>query len=478
MFTERLDLRLLAPIALVCLILVAASVFGALYLSHLHVNVSEVLSENVRSTRVAARLEAATEGLMTLLRNLPAAPDDEVRQRNLALDGLVEEAQNLANHESELDLVRRIAEGRDRYHTDHARGKRGPDLADTLEHTVLAPTVELRKYNLAQIEQSDRENLAVVDTLRRGMLVVGIGGSMGGLALGYHMARRLRHSISQLSVRIRDAAGRLNRDLGSVTVEKEGGLTELDRQMGHVLEQISHTVDQLQQREHEILRAEQLAAVGQLAAGVAHELRNPLMSIKMLVQTGLEGDPPSGMPPEDLRVVEAEVRRMEGYIRTFLDFARPPRSERRSADMGEVVRRAVTLTEGRARRQGVVLDTRLPPEPVVLEIDPEQVQQVLVNLLLNALDALPGGGAVEVVVAPPAEGRPVEVRVRDDGPGIDPPVLARLFEPFVTGREDGVGLGLSICKRLVEAHGGEIRADPAPGGGTVVSFTLPAAPGV
>src|SRR5262249_38347614 len=170
------------------------------------------------------------------------------------------------------------------------------------------------------------------------------------------------------SVRIRDAAGRLNRDLGSVTVQKEGDLADLDRQMEHVLDEIGRTIDQLQQREHEVLRTEQLAAVGQLAAGVAHELRNPLTSIKMLVQTGLEGDAPPGLPAEDLAVVEREVRRMEGYIRTFLDFARPPRSERRRTDLGAVVRRALTLTEGRARRQQVVLTEALPSEPVTLDI--------------------------------------------------------------------------------------------------------------
>jgi signal transduction histidine kinase len=275
-------------------------------------------------------------------------------------------------------------------------------------------------------------------------------------------------------VRIRDAAGRLNRDLGSVTLQKEGDLADLDRQMEHVLEEIGRTVDQLQQREHELLRTEQLAAVGQLAAGVAHELRNPLTSIKMLVQTGLEGDPPPGLPAEDLAVVEQEVRRMEGYIRSFLDFARPPRSERRHTDLSALVRRALTLTEGRARRQHVALTEALPPDPVMLDIDPEQIQQVLVNLLLNALDALPRGGEMTVAVEQPADGGPVDVSVRDNGPGIAPGVRARLFQPFVTGKPDGVGLGLSICKRLVEAHGGSIRAEDAPGGGTVVRFTLPA----
>lgn len=473
--TQRLDLKLFFPILVVCLILVGACLFGALYLSHLHVNVSEDMAENVRSTQTAALLESTIQQMIDHLRNPRAGSDEQVDRLGAEAENQRRAADALANHKSEVDLVGRITAGLEKYRTRTAEKASPQELANILQVEVLEPCVELRRYNLDQIAQSDRENRAIVETLRWGMLVVGVGGSLSGLVMGYSVARRLSHSISRLSVRIRDAAGRLNRDLGSVTVQKEGDLADLDRQMEHVLDEISRTVDQLQQREREVLRTEQLAAVGQLAAGVAHELRNPLTSIKMLVQTGLEGDPPAGLPAEDLAVVEREVRRMEGYIRTFLDFARPPRSERRRTDLTAVVRRALTLTEGRARRQNVALDVLLPAEPVPLDIDPEQVQQVLVNLLLNAFDALPCGGEVTVAVAPAEDGGPVEVSVRDNGPGIAEGVRPRLFQPFVTGKEDGVGLGLSICKRLVEAHGGAIRAEDAPGGGTVVRFTLPAA---
>jgi signal transduction histidine kinase len=475
--TQRLDLKLLFPILVVCLILVGASLFSALYLSHLHVNVARDLGENVESTQAAYALESTIQEMIDLLtdfaRDPAALPAQRMEHLEAEAETQVGGARMLANHPTEEVLVDRIQDGLRKYHDQKTGSTSLSKLAATLRAEVLEPCVELRRYNQGQIERSDSENQKIVETLRWGMLVVAVGGSLSGLIMGYNMARRLSHSIAQLSVRIRDAAGRLNRDLGSVTLQKEGDLADLDRQMEHVLDEIGRTVDQLQQREHEVLRTEQLAAVGQLAAGVAHELRNPLMSIKMLVQTGLEGDSPPGLPAEDLAVVEGEVRRMEGYIRTFLDFARPPRSERRRTDLGAVVRRALTLTEGRARRQQVALTEELPPEPVMLDIDPEQVQQVLVNLLLNAFDALPRGGQVTVAVAQAEDGGPAEVSVRDNGPGIAPGVRGRLFQPFVTGKPDGVGLGLSICKRLVEAHGGTISAEDVPGGGTVVRFTLP-----
>jgi signal transduction histidine kinase len=321
-------------------------------------------------------------------------------------------------------------------------------------------------------------------------VALGVGAPLSGLLLGFAVARNLRHSIYQLSVRIRDAAGRLNRELGSVTVDEEGDLPDLHRQMQGVLEEIERVVGRLQQREREVLRAEQLAAVGQVAAGVAHELRNPLTSVKMLVQTGLEGAPAAGLPPEDLAVIEHEIRRMEQCIRLFLDFARPPASERRRSDLVEVIRRALALVEGRARRQEVTVTPDLPGDPVYLQIDPEQIHQVLVNLFLNALDALPAGGTLEVSAAvnrtcpPDVEdslgsdygGRvpnpSVEVRVRDSGRGIPPHVLDRLFEPFVSGKETGLGLGLSISKRLIEANGGAIEGYNLPGGGAQFAFQL------
>jgi signal transduction histidine kinase len=480
---QRLDLRLLAPIAVVCLILVGACLVAVLSLNQLHVNVSSVLSENVRSTETAVRLQTATKDLIQLLRSPEKHGATLLRQlekQNQNAEELLHGAMGLANLEGESALVADIGQGWRAY---VAEWKKRPDipagqrvefdagLAKILEQKVLPPCIALGQFNLGQIAKSDAENQSVVSTIKWSMLAIGLGGSLGGLLLGYEVARRLRHSIYQLSVRIRDAAGRLNREVGSVTLQKEGDLPQMEIELQHLLEEISRTVDQLQQREHEVLRAEQLAAVGQLAAGVAHELRNPLTSIKMLVQTGLEGRPPQGLPPEDLEVLECEIRRMEKYIQTFLDFAKPPRSERRACDLLAVVRRAVSLVEGRARRQRVDVEQGAPAGDVRLNIDPEEIQQVLVNLLLNALDALPRGGSIRVEVEP--QGGGVEVRVSDNGPGIPPQVHDRLFEPFVTSKENGVGLGLSICKRLVEAHGGSIRGGNLPGGGAVLALTLP-----
>jgi signal transduction histidine kinase len=492
-----LAVRLLAPTVLVSVGLMVACTAAVVYLNYLHVNVARDLTENVQSTQAAARLEATTERMIELLRGNAAdraALIKQVQELNSEAQRFLDEAIALANLEREQVLVGQIRAGLDEYLAHWQERQRQPDaarraderLAEILEKKVLEPCRSLRHYNTDQIAQSDVENQTIVQKLRWGLLVVGVGLPLGGLIVGYVVAQSLRHSIYQLSVRIRDAAGRLNRELGSVTVEEEGDLPDLHRQMQGVTEEIEQMVKQLQQREREVLRAEQLAAVGQVAAGVAHELRNPLTSVKMLVQTALEERPGAALSRNDLGVIEQEVRRMEQCIRQFLEFAKPPKSQRRKADLTEVIRRAMALVEGRAHRQRVHLHADLPSAPVYLDIDPDQIHQVVVNLILNSLDALPRGGDVQIVLSlasADGDGRKVNgegaeagvviVTVKDTGPGIAPAIMDRLFEPFVSSKESGLGLGLSICKRLVEAHGGTIEGHNRPTGGAEFRFIVP-----
>jgi signal transduction histidine kinase len=478
--TRRLSLRLLAPTVLVSLLLVGTCIGGAIYLNRLHLNVTQGMRENVESMQAARNLERATTDVASLLRGPIedlAAFTRHVERRNDRLRELLAESERLADTEPEQEIVAEVRAGLQNYFSqwkqDSPSGYRA--LAAVLETGVLPACRKLRNYNIDQVGKSDHENFVIVGRLTWALLAVGIGAPISGLLLGYAVARSLYHSMHQLSVRIRDAAGRLNSELPPVVVEDLDDLPDLHRLMSGVTEEIENVVQRLQQREREVLRADQLAAVGQVAAGVAHELRNPLTSVKMLVQAGLEGENRDGLPTEDLAIIEHEVRRMETCIQTFLDFARPPAAERRRCDLIPVIRRSLALVEVRARRQNVRITTDLPAGPVELNIDAAQVQQVLVNVLLNALDALPQGGNVYVDVRlPTPEEQAVAVRVRDSGPGIAPRIRERLFEPFVSSKETGLGLGLSISRRLIEAHGGTISGENAPGGGALFAFTLPA----
>jgi PAS domain S-box-containing protein len=225
-------------------------------------------------------------------------------------------------------------------------------------------------------------------------------------------------------------------------------------------------------RERQMVRAEQMAAVGQVAAGVAHELRNPLTSIKGLVQVNLREADARSLPAEDLRVIEHEIRRMERTLQTFLDFARPPRPDRRWLDLPDAVDRVVALVGGRARKQSVVLRFLRPDGPAQVEGDQDQLQQLVLNLVLNALDAMPHGGAVEVDLRLPRDGY-MELLVRDTGPGIAPNILPKVFETFVSSKETGIGLGLPVSRRIAEDHGGSLTAYNLPAGGACFALRLP-----
>jgi signal transduction histidine kinase len=242
--------------------------------------------------------------------------------------------------------------------------------------------------------------------------------------------------------------------------------------------QVEEVVQTLQQREREVLRAEQLAAVGRLAAGVAHEVRNPLTSIKMLIQTAREemasgvALAPRGLPAEDLHVIEQEVRRIERSLQTFLDFARPPKLRRVPTDLGTLPEHVISLVRGRAAKQGVEVRLDRPARPIVAETDTDQLRQVLLNLVLNALDVMPHGGDLNIRLGEPENGW-VELSVTDTGPGVHADILPRLFVPFVSDKETGMGLGLSVSRRIVEDHGGTIRAHNRPEGGACFGVRLP-----
>jgi PAS domain S-box-containing protein len=228
---------------------------------------------------------------------------------------------------------------------------------------------------------------------------------------------------------------------------------------------------EMQHRERDQNRADQMSAIAQLAMGVAHEIRNPLTSVKMLIQIGRR-TASQGLEAGDLEVIESEIRRMERSLNAFLDFARPAEPERKRLALLPLVDRTLALIESRAARQGVRLQ-RLAPESIVeVWADEDQMQQLLLNLVLNSLDAIPDGGRLWIEIDPPCDGE-FELRVIDTGPGIPRELMNRLFQPFVSGKDTGIGLGLVICKRIAEDHGGSLSAGNRPEGGACFTLRMP-----
>jgi signal transduction histidine kinase len=207
---------------------------------------------------------------------------------------------------------------------------------------------------------------------------------------------------------------------------------------------------------------------------MAHELRNPLTAMKMLIQNAVKAGPAQGMTDRDLHVLEAETTRLERSLQTFLDFARPPALEKRPGNVCRVIGEILQLIRARADRQGVQIDCELAAGPLVIEADHEQLRQLFLNLLLNALDALPQGGKIRVAAAESKDSTSsITITVADDGPGIPQNLGDQIFTPYVSTKDTGLGLGLAICRQIVQLHGGQITADNGNEAGAVFAVQLP-----
>jgi len=237
-----------------------------------------------------------------------------------------------------------------------------------------------------------------------------------------------------------------------------------------------------------------LAALGAFSAGVAHEIRNPLSGIgtnAQVLRRRLAADDPR------LRFVTFildEVTRLDRIITDLLRFARPPEPRLIAHDFRDSIERALALARGRIEQAGIQVQVEVEPDLPLAFVDPDQIAQVLLNVVLNAVDALPQGGELMLAVRPverlaPVLGRPgrraedhdgagprrrfIEIEVRDTGVGIDRADLPKLFEPFFTTRPSGTGLGLSTSQALVRQHGGAISVESELGKGTVVTILIP-----
>jgi len=231
-------------------------------------------------------------------------------------------------------------------------------------------------------------------------------------------------------------------------------------------------ITEIKQLKKEIAQSQRLASLGSLAAGVAHEIRNPLSSIKGFATYFKERyrDNPDDSQTADIMV--QEVDRLNRVIGQLLDYARPMTMNRRETAIQTVIQHALRMIESQAREKGVVIQTELQADVAALLIDPDRIKQVFLNLYLNAIGAMEGGGILSVALLSMTDRR-IRIEVRDTGVGIDPKDLDRIFDPYFTTKSSGTGLGLAIVQKIIEAHRGEIQVASTPGLGTTVSVILP-----
>ncbi len=239
----------------------------------------------------------------------------------------------------------------------------------------------------------------------------------------------------------------------------------------------AHDRTELRRLERQVRRAQRLAALGTMAAGVAHEVRNPLAGIRGAAQLAGKRVGDDGKLREYVQLIMTEVERLDGIVEQLVRFARPQRPERLPASLAEVAEHALSLVRQQAERAGVTCVLKEPVPVPQVDIDVHQLAQVFLNLFLNAVRAMPDGGRLTVRVVTdtgPRPGQRVAVaQVQDSGGGIDRQTLDKLFTPFFTTHPDGTGLGLAIAHRIMEEHGGGLDVASAPGAGATFYVSIP-----
>jgi signal transduction histidine kinase len=262
--------------------------------------------------------------------------------------------------------------------------------------------------------------------------------------------------------------------LGAVEIqEKEGHDPYSNRELralAVLANQVAAAILTLRAQE-EIRKKEKLAAVGELAAGLAHEIRNPLANIKGAANY-LKGEPTAEESREFLEIIREEVNRLNQVVSEFLDYARPFKKDLARVNMKDFTSRALNNVLANGAHAHVEVALQVPGNIPEVELAPDQIKQVLHNLAMNAVEAMPNGGEL-TISANAVEDKLIEITVQDTGVGIPSENLSKVFQPFFTTKEQGIGLGLAICYRIVEGHGGAISVESEIGKGSQFRIRLP-----
>ena len=274
------------------------------------------------------------------------------------------------------------------------------------------------------------------------------------------MERAERGLEARVEVKSFDDIGRLGEAFNSLLTKLESAQRRVER----------YHFDQM-------TRADRLASIGEMAAGIAHEIKNPLAGIAGVIQVLRKEHAVGDQKRLILDEVLVQVERMDKAVRNLLSFARPPEPKLTPADINELISRLLNFLAPQFARNSISVDRKLATGLPWLTLDPDLMQQALINIALNAIQAMPEGGkfVVETRSVKPDGQSPgsIEVLCSDTGKGITLENQSRIFNPFYTTRQQGTGLGLSITQRIIEQHGGEISVMSSPEKGTTFTLSFP-----
>lgn len=333
------------------------------------------------------------------------------------------------------------------------------------------------------------------DSLLRSLLVF-LGIAVGGVALVHLMAVRVARRIAgpihdmaaaasrvaegdfsrKVPVSSTDELGYLAERFNTMTSELERATQMMRDSAGELERKVEQRTAELRAMQAHLIQSEKLAAIGKLSAGVAHEINNPLTGILTNSSLMLEDLPDDHAWREDLQTIVDETLRCRKIVKGLLDFARQTKPLRTVLDMNQIVEDVLALVRNQTVFRSIRIEYDLDASLPSVLADADQMRQVVLNIVLNAAEAMTGGGELRVSSAADVAAKTVEVRFTDTGPGMPDDVKARIFEPFFTTKRTGTGLGLSIAYGIMERHRGLLKVESGRGRGTTFVLVLPFGP--
>ncbi len=326
----------------------------------------------------------------------------------------------------------------------------------------------------ASIEFSPAYKQKKLSLLKRTIFFVSLVLLLVGGGAGVFISRMIFKPLK----RLREAVARLGRESLSMEVEvnSRDEVGELARAFRDMTERVRALIGTIRENEAQIYHAEKLSAMGRLTAGLAHEIKNPLTSVRILLETIEEECDGAGsyrLRRDDLALFREEVDRINNVITSFLSFSRPTELTLTQEDINALIRQLASVLKVSARKKGAELSLNLDPSLPPISINRQGIEQVLLNLTMNSLEAVSSGGTVVISTERDEHRHGVILKVKDNGIGIRQEHMSKVFDPFFTTKEMGTGLGLSIVFKVVQEHRGEIKARSGNGSGTEMEVFLP-----
>ena len=483
---NRLSLRIKIMFA-ICALVAIAMLGGSttIWMVHrMNSAVSSVISYKVAALNVSQELESSLAMQRGLLSYYYIDGNSEwltqLDRHRFEFEGWLKKAREFADSDRDREILNEIESKYIRYTNQRERvidlyraGKREDGYA--LHKEVRNPFYSIRdlceqfkqvQYDrVGLISESIRLKVAFFDTAASIAMICALG---LGITLGVLLLSRVLVPIRLFAL----AAGRE----GGVSLDEPDEVKALGKKIHWLIESVDTTRFELEQSREHLLQSEKLAQIGKLAAGVAHSIRNPLTSVKMRLFSLERTLSLSAAQKEDFDVISEEILHIDTIVANFLEFSRPPKLKIQKVSPSEVVDMAVQLLRYRIDSYGVTLELMRDRKLPEVDCDPEQLKEVLVNLIVNACEAMGDGGRILITeeegTADPV-GRVVVIRVSDSGPGIPEAIKDRIFEPFYTTKQEGTGLGLSIAARIIKEHQGCLSVKCRPHKGATFTITLP-----